>query len=269
MFFFDDAEYGKLGETRDWTIDVLYEDLGEPVSAELLANYDFVTQHKDEAGARLYQGNDFGNAVVGLFKGDVREHPKPKDRLGREQFSIRLHKYEPIVHQSCTHTEVALNIADLTKKKPWEYGVLDYDASDYADTAYPMDLSFQPMMTIGSTDNFSSDHDHQLSVQPGDGSRYSMCIVSLTEETNGLNQVGKGVIEGLRNEVGLHDGVQGLREISLLRMNSGQSGTRAVRLLCGKLHRLFVRIQTNGTVSVEYDFRFRPMATELREPRSL
>lgn len=266
MFFFGDAEYGKLGETKDWTIDVLSKDLGEPVSAELLGSYDFVAQHEAEAVARLYQGNDFGDAVVGISKGDVRVHPEPKDRLRREHFSIKLHKYKPTVHQSCTYTEVALNIADLTKKKLWEYGVLEYDDSDHADTAYPMDLSFQPMMTIGSADNLISDSDHQLSVQSGDGRRYYMCIVSLTEEANDSNQVSKGIIENLRNKVGLHDGVEGLREISLLRVTGVQSGTRAVQLLCGKLHRLFVRNDTNGTVSVEYDFGFRPMATELREP---
>ncbi|KAJ8115072.1 hypothetical protein OPT61_g3188 [Boeremia exigua] len=250
MFFFGNASYQELDKTSAWTIDVLgaeMKDVSDPKHTqdlerrsgvheqqfvELLDQHNFVARQKGAELENLYQSNDFGDAFVGLVSSDLRRDQDSRDGFRWDRFSVELQKCEPSPYPSCTQVDVPVDIADLTGRQPWEYGVLRYDDSEYSDTAYPMDLNFRPMSTIGMANKFVAESDHQQIEQSKADNGYTMCIISLSAEFSHLNNDSRDEIDDLREEIGLQDGIQGLRELSILRMTGSQTERQNVRLLC-------------------------------------
>ncbi|KAH6638228.1 hypothetical protein C7974DRAFT_391113 [Boeremia exigua] len=249
VLFFCNDSYLELDESRNWTIDVLSAEtkdtselehskdakqmskLQEQQFVELLNRHRFVARHEQAVVENLYQGNCFGNAFFGLIRSDLCGEKDIKGGFSSERYSLELQKLEPGLHPTCAHTDVPTDIAHLTRKLPWEYAVLKFDTSEYSDTAYPMNLSFRPMSTLAMADKFLSESDGLSTTCAEVGNAHAVCIVSKLVDSGYPTGIDKDANDS-RAEMGLHDGVKGLQELSILQMTGNQAKNKTVRFLC-------------------------------------
>ncbi|KAF9699748.1 hypothetical protein EKO04_002197 [Ascochyta lentis] len=226
VFFFSDSLYTELNETNQWTISIvsaeaeqahdLKNDLKGKRMEEFFGSYSFVAQQQKDIFENLYEGNNFNAAVVALTRTDKRAEKKLECRFQKEHYSIELGVCKKIAYPGPDHVEAPLSIAELTRKQPWEYGVLSCDESRYSDTAYPMSLTFQPMSTLTTANKFQSEPMDRPTIEQAAADKYATCVICF--ELDVTSQLDEDTTEHLRESGKLQDGVQGLRELSILRM---------------------------------------------------
>ncbi len=261
VFFFGDETYEELDMAAEWTIHVLGIEMKEDGDSEhseslkrtfeaqeqqfagLLGRYNFVVRQEETVLNNLYKGSGSGNAYIGLIGSESRGEQGSRNDFRGETYPVELHKHESRPYPNCTPVDVPVDIADLTKRQPWEYGVLEYDVSDYFDTAYPMSLSFRPMSTLGLAEDFLPESEHKPNAQSETGNEYTMCILSLSIEISYSTENGTTGDDELRKYAGLQEGARGLRELNVLRTTGSQYKSRIVKFLCGKSYVLFTFVR--------------------------
>ena len=245
VFLFGDDSYEELDKTKQWTIDVLGAEAGdardlkdsfdvqEQQLLEWLGLHDFKTRQERKIVEKLYQGNDFDNAFIGLITSNSRVEKNSVCGFKWDRYSIELQKCQPSQFPGSPYVEAPVDIAELTRKQPWEYEVLSYDESEYSDTATPMSLTFHPMSTLGMTDKFLPGSGDQRLVKTEAEEEYTMCILSVPADPISRSQCDEILVEDLRERIGLQDGVEGLQELRVLRKIAHKDGTETVCFLCG------------------------------------
>ncbi|KAF2622686.1 hypothetical protein BU25DRAFT_414935 [Macroventuria anomochaeta] len=240
VYLFGEDSYEGLDHTHQWTIDIIGAEAGaakgsqnthdpkqkldvqEEQFVQLLSRHDFVARQEKKSIWSYYVDSRFEDAIAALVKTENRRHQDLKCGLKWKQFSIELHKCGQTPYPASPHVGMPLNIADLIKKQPWEYGVILHDqSSQYWDTAYPMSLSFQPMMVLSKANIFLPERVNRQTVEPTTADEYAMAIICVKLKVASF-ELDKHLVESLRELVGLQDGVSGLRQLNLL-LNSDQN----------------------------------------------
>lgn len=246
VLLFGGSSYTELDRTNDWTISVLSaedEDAQDPKRSHdkiafnrLRDRCDFVARQEKETTARLYQGGlDFNSAIAALTGRD-RWNLNAESQW--KHHFVKLEACKRIAYPHPFQVAAPLDIAELTTKQPWEYGVLPSDDSQYSDAAYPMSLTFRPMSTIGSVSTFQQEHaDRSVPETIAEG-EYAVCIILVQADPSRWSRHNEKPIEDLRTSLGLQDGAVGLCELSVLRVNDGGDNEQTVRFLCGMYNRI-------------------------------
>jgi hypothetical protein len=269
VFLFEDGLYNQLDTTRDWTIAVMTSEtgdgsildhesnVGEPQTAQFVDGHHFVARQEKEVIAQLYDGNHFDHATSALIKTSDLMKITLECELNWKRYSFELHKCEKNLHPSPANVEAPANIADLTKKQPWEYGILSLEESKYSDTAYPMNLTFRPMSTLSMADKFHPEPSDRTNVELASTNEYAMCIVGFIISPQFVMS-GAAFIDYLRTMARLQDGVDGLRELSVLTESRYPD---KIKFLAGTLsHAGTQSISNKCNHSVADDISFRAMA---------
>lgn len=251
VFFFGDGLYDAFEQIKEWTIDVLgvegrdtgsskhiqgseqVSDLQKTQYLESLGSRDFMARQERAVFETLYQGNDFDNAFIGIIATEAHVERKTAWGLYEERYEVKLQRCEQTQYPNQPHTEVPVDIADLTSKYPWEYGVLSYDDSEYSDTATPMSLTFRPMSTLHMANKFLSERSRPHSFQMEATEQYFICIVSISSGLTSRNRRDNKSIGNLREMIGLLDGLEGLRELRVLQTIARNEEPEIVRFVCG------------------------------------
>lgn len=269
VFLFGDGLYDQLDATRDWTIAVMIPEagdgnilthefsVGELQNARLVDGHHFVAQQEKEVIAQLYDGNHFDHATTALIKTSDLMKITLECEPHWKQYSFELHKCEKNLYPSPANVEAPANIAELAKKQPWEYGVLSLEDSKYSDTAYPMNLMFRPMSTLSMADKFHPEPSGRSNVELAATNDYAMCIVEFIILPHCVES-GAALIDYLRTTARLQDGVDGLRELSVL-TKSGYPDR--IKFFAGtSSHTSTQSISNKYNYSVADDISFRAMA---------
>lgn len=274
VFLFGEDLYKELSTTDQWTIDIIGTETGHAkdvkhrferpgnLVTQLLERHNFVAWQNKELVDNLYQGNNFDSTFIALIKTADCTETTPKSELEWERHSIKLQRCEQNQYPSPALVEAPRNIAGLTKIQPWEYGVLPQDESEYSNTAYPMNLTFRPMSTLAMADNFQYGSNDRPTVDIAATNEYAMCVVEFPLDPS-LYQSSGNPIEGLRKMGGLQDGVDGLRELSILRE---PEHPHRIKFFTGMYVRTTSRaISDIHDHSVEYSFRHRAVVEKTHD----
>jgi hypothetical protein len=229
VFFFGDDDYEDLDKSIGWTIDVYAaenqsaedpEHLSEQQEKKFLGfpgQYNFAARQRRTEFEKLFRGNDFSYALIGI--GIATPHSSMASIPGfrQEIYEIELRKSEKTQYPRRPPIEVPLDVADLTSRHLWEYGVLSYDGSDYADTATPMSLEFQPMSMLSIAAKAALDGSHRQPVKGEVTESHFVSVVSVSYLLPNVTPHDEHLVKTVRDMVGLLDGLQGLRELRVLR----------------------------------------------------
>lgn len=246
VFLFGEGSYDALDHTRDWTIDVLDPTTRahgntETISGaemqqaiDLLSQHRFVTCQQGKPQENLYRGRIFDNALIALIESESRMGERHFNLdSGWRHYSFAFQKYETALYPANAQTKVPVNIADLVKRQPYEYGVLPFDSSGYSETAYPMSLAFRSMSTLEVGDRVNPPE----SKVPELGEVFAMCIITLQDQYVDASD-DEEKIDSLRSKIGLQAGTPGMQKVSALRR---QDEPQLLHFLCGMvLHRFSV-----------------------------
>lgn len=249
VFFFGDDDHARLEETSRWAVNALIaesrdgqaqERLSEQQEKQFLEHpgrYQFAARQERVVSEKLYQGNDFDYALVGIMN-IGSGHPAPELALGfgLEVYEVELKRLQDVPYPtpSPASIDAPVDIADLTSRQPWEYGILSQDYGEYKDTAYPMSLSFRPMSTMHMADAFLPARSRRNSVITEAKEQYTLCIISAPVQRISENEKVKSTFEDLRTQLGLLDGRDGLREVRVLRDTTPGAGLHLVGFVCSK-----------------------------------
>jgi hypothetical protein len=230
VFFFGEGSYDELGRTNQWTIDIVSADLEhaqdlkraatEKWMERLLNNHRFAVQQTKEVFEDLYDGNDFGAAVVALIKTDDRTEKDLECKHKWEQYAVEIDVCERYPYSIPDNIKAPLDISDLLSKQPQEYGSISQDDSSYSDTAYPMSLTFRPMSTLRMANKFrrnsgGSDSIDRPELDAVATDAYATAVIHVKLKTPSSQFDGNST-ENVREMLGLQDEVDGLRELSVL-----------------------------------------------------
>jgi hypothetical protein len=249
VFFFGDDDYARLEETSRWAVHVLTAERQDGQAHERLngkqekqflefpGQYQFAARQERVEHKKLYKGNDFDYALVGILNIGY-DHLAPALTAGLELeacvVELRRRQNLPPPTPSPSNINAPVDIADLTSKQPWEYRILSHDDGVYKDFAYPMNLSFQPMSTLHMANKFLPARSRRNSVVTEARQQYTMCIASASmQEINESGEV-RSTFEDLRKQLGLPDGRDGPRELRVLRGITPDAHLDLVRFLCSK-----------------------------------
>ncbi|KAF3046594.1 hypothetical protein E8E12_011124 [Didymella heteroderae] len=247
VFFFGDDDYARLEELSRWTIHVLAAEIRngedkvhlheqqENRFLEYPGRYEFAARQERVEFEKLYGGNDFDYALIGITNiGYGHSASELTPGVEFEAYKVELRRHENLAYPPSSPGSISAptDIADLTSKLPWEYGILSYDDGEYKDTAYPMSLSFQPMSTLHMANVFRPERNRRNSMNTEAVEQYSMCIVSASMQ--GIAEDGRDgtAIEDLRVKLGLLDGRDGLRELRVLRAITRSAASEFVHFVC-------------------------------------
>jgi phage gp37-like protein len=223
IFLFVDGQYDGLFKSERWRIDIVSADADRARSLKStveedrlkgnLQNADFVSLQENEALQTLYDGNSFDAAFIALRRTDDHPAMTLECEFNWEQYLVELEICQKRSYPTLKNAEAPSDIAGLARKQPWEYGVLSSDQSQYADTAYPMSLTFRPMAALSMANKFLPDST-ALSVSDI-ATTYEYAAAIIQVKVRSLSQLNVKSARELRENVGLQD-VDGLCELSIL-----------------------------------------------------
>ncbi|KAF3051530.1 hypothetical protein E8E11_008010 [Didymella keratinophila] len=242
VFFLGDDDYARLEASRRWAVHVILAERRDgQAHVRLIEEQEkqffehpgqcqFAARQERGEYEKLYKGNDFDYALVGISHIGY-DHPAPglTAALEFEAEKVELTRFRSLLYPTPSPSKIntPVDIADLTRKQPWEYGVLSHDGGKYMNSAYPMSLSFRPMSTLHMANKFLPASSQRNSVVTEAREQYTVCIISASSNVEVTS-----TFEDLRKRLGLLDGRDGLRELRVLRGITPSAGSDSIRIVC-------------------------------------
>jgi hypothetical protein len=241
VYPFSSASVESLETTSQWTLHVLSskQDHTSDYRAELAHIKSRLEEHPNSLLAaeqqtkshieQWYPGNDFDEAFVAIVTPNGQEENRdlvpPDSEIEYKQSDIRLTVCQKEKLSDSSSTKMPSSITELIDLHPFEYGLHRKNDFPYADTAYPMGLTHQPMSYI--YDPSQSDH-----------SRFSRAASTPVSPTSSVPEEPKyykalvqvelastladaAVVDGVRETIGLHGEPHGLLELRALTTQDG------------------------------------------------
>jgi len=199
---------------------------------EYPGRYQFAARQQRVQYEKLYGGNDFEYALVGILKiGYDHLVSGLTASLELEAFEVELTRFRSLLYPTPSPSTIntPVDIADLTRKQPWEYGILSHDGGKYMTSADPMSLSFRPMSTVHMSNKFLPASSQRDSVVTEAREQYTVCIIPASS-----NGEVTSTFEDLRKQLGLLDGRDGLRELRVLRGITPSADSDSIRFVCSE-----------------------------------